>query len=208
VNAGRRLAWLVGSWLAFSGSSYGRPAAPQEWTPERVLAFVLRVERQMDKLSSEQFNAEHPELDGECRGYPVGPAIKKSVAVNRLRAFVTREAVDCFVGTYLGCDLGTWIARPVASEVGPDAKPFTGSKVTIVEQTADRVVADVTELAFESVFGGVGMWRISEDELRPMTATEAAQVKESSRYTITRGKDGVWRVADRKPSFEWVCKRK
>jgi hypothetical protein len=64
----------------------------------------------------------------------------------------------------------------------------------------------VTELTFEAISSnGVATLYLGEDLSRPYTDKEIAKITDSSRYTITRGKDGVWRISDRKPSFKWFC---
>jgi hypothetical protein len=90
-------------------------------------------------------------------------------------------------------------------------KPFTHSKVTIIEQTAERVVADVTETTYPqysscgNYCAGVPLSGHGDGVVRPFTDAEVAAVKTSSRFTITLGTDGQWRITDRKPSFEWAC---
>jgi hypothetical protein len=194
VNARRRMMPLAA--IALAQLAWGRPplAAPKAdvWTPERVRTFVVKVESEMENLArteSESRRAKNgwgPPLYKTCCGGTPESRIKKSVA--RLRGYLEDEAAACYFSTYLGGQ-------------GPDRKPFNRSKVTIVEQTADRVVADVTELWFEQYFDGEAKWYIGEDHVEPFTEAEIAAVTDSSRYTITRGKDRVWRISDRKPIF-------
>ena len=206
-------------WLgAFAGCalmlfSAARPplAAPKAdpktdaWTPERVRSFVLDADRVLARLYREQGEGAHPVLPGTCRGYRMGAAIKRSAALSRIRPFIGGKALKCYLATYLGCDAGDWIGRPVASEVGPELQAFKRSKVTIIEQTSDRVVADVTEISPEAIFDGDAAENMGEDDLRPYTDADVAAIKDASRYTITRAKGGPWQITDRKPSFNWSC---
>jgi hypothetical protein len=160
----------------------------------------------MERFELEQVATEHPRLRGSCNGGGIDFAIRKAVVLPRIRALVTGNALGCYAATFLGCDLGEWIGDQIASRHGPSRKPFTLSKVTIVGQTSNRVVADVTETDADDVSDGVAEVQVSEEVSRPITEAEAALIKDSSRYTIILGKDGVWRISDRKPSFDWDCK--
>jgi hypothetical protein len=185
--------------IALVQLAWSRPplAAPKTdiWTPDRLRAFVLKVEREMSDLSTVEGDVKLPHLDGTCWGMSPDLGIKTSVVFSRLDNYLEGRAEACYVLTYLGCRMGQWIARPAPNFPGPLRRPFNRSKVTIISQTADRVVADVTEVPPEN----------EPDGIEPFTEAESAAVKDSSRYTITRGKGGVWRISDRKPSFPWVC---
>ena len=161
---------------------------------------MRRADAQMETLyaAEDEF---HPTLPGSCHGYNIARAIKKSAVLPQVRSFLSRKIVDCYIATYLGCQVGQWIGAPMASAVGPDTQPFTLSKVTIVEQTPDRVVADVTEAPSEVVNSDGILFE--QDSERPVTNT--SWVQDWSRYTIEREKDGVWRITDRKPSGDWYC---
>ena len=197
--------------IALMQFASGRPpvAAPKTdtWTPDRVRAFVLKVEREMEALQRIEGESKIPHMDGPCWGRSADLGIKKSVALPRVLAYLDGPVAACYVRTYLGCDyFEGWIARPLGNFLGPLRTPFKRSKVTIVEQTAIRVVADVTEISFEDDFDGEAKVYQGEDCVVPYTEAEIAAVKDSSRYTITLYKDGIWRISDRKPSFPWVCK--
>jgi len=155
-------------------------------------------------LAVERLNA-HRRFQGMCQGAEVHGGIKKSVAMPRIQAMVTGKALTCYVASYLGCSDGDWIVA--SSRVVNVRGPFTRAKVTIIEQTAERVVADVAEVPVEDLAYLTA--RVVEgdddDEGRPYTDAEVAAVKHRSRYTITRGSDGVWRISDRVPSFKWIC---
>jgi hypothetical protein len=193
VNSRRWIAVFAAIAFVQLASSHSPLAAPKAdvWTPERVRTFVLKVEREMDKLAAALSEWRYPGLNGPSGGIP--ESWTKKVATPRIRAYLEGEAVACYAFTYLGGE-------------GPLYKPFNRSKVTIIEQTADRVVANVTEIYVEEYFDGEAKCCLGDDHQVPFTKAEIAAVKNSSRYTITRGKDGVWRISDRKPSFPWVCK--
>jgi hypothetical protein len=209
VSARGAVAALIGFGWLLAGAAPAPLAAAKapkpEWTPDQVRRFVLGVERLMDGLYLAQAEGEHPELAGTCRGYPMSRAIKRSVALSRMHGFVGGKALRCYLATYLGCDAGPWIGRPTADAVGPELRPFKRAKVTIVEQTPDRVVADVTEIPTDDLFDGDAKVYLGEDDVRPYTEAEIAGVKDASRYTITRVNGWMWQITDRKPSFPWVC---
>jgi hypothetical protein len=181
-------------------------AGNDAWTPEGVRRFVLAVDRQMGQLYAERVRPAAGPLPGLCRGSAMTHAIERSRVVSRTAGFLVGPIQACYVATYLGCDAGPWIGVPRPSLVGPARRPFTRSKVTIVEQTRDRVVADVTEIRSEDFYDGEArVWIEDQDAARPYTDAEVDAVKDASRYTIVRGKDGRWRISDRKPGFAWVC---
>jgi hypothetical protein len=207
VKARRWFASFAAAGLALFVSTRAPLAEPKptEWTPDRVLKFVSAIDHGMELLYVQQDEREHPRLTGTCRGFPVEGAVERARVVSLLSPVIGGKALNCYIATYLGCDVKGWIARPMASVVGAALKPFNRSKVTIVEQTPDRVVADVTELPYEEVWEGVATVYLGEDEHRPYTDAEIAAITDKSRYTLTRGKDGHWRITDRKPSFKWIC---
>jgi hypothetical protein len=148
-----------------------------------------------------------PAVSGTCHGENVVAVVKRSEALTRVSGLLQEPALSCYLTTYLGCNVGDWLGVGLSSEWGPETKPFTRSKVTIVEQTDVRVVADVQEIAFEQVEKGIaGDW-IATDHPHPYTDQELAPYPNTgSRYTISKGADGVWRISDRKPPFAWECK--
>lgn len=179
-------------------------------TPDRIRDLVLRVQREMDSMEEQEYRTAEKSRPpvARCHGQPVAVFIDKGQVMRRVRPLLEEPALSCYVTTILGCDLGNVIGVdvPVDGRSPSEEKPFTLSKVTIVEQTADRVIADVEELGFEDVDNGVaGDW--TDEEPRPYTSKELEKWKlQTSRYTITKGVDGVWRVSDRKPPFAWECK--
>jgi hypothetical protein len=140
-----------------------------------------------------------------CRGESVDYAVKKGVVTASVSDYVEGRALSCYVATYLGCTYGEWIAQ-ARSGYGPDTRAFTLSKVTIIEQTSNKIVADVTEASPENLQDGVlGEWDDAKGEWIPWKGDLSAYDKQVSRFTLTRGRDGLWRISDRKPPFKWIC---
>jgi hypothetical protein len=190
------------------------PARPR-WTPETVRNFVLKVERELGAMQRRLFTVakldERKPRVGVCYGDQAEAWTKAAEVLPTVRKYVGQPALTCYVATYFGCVIGDSIARAGMALAGaPDMKPFTRSKVTIVEQTQDRVVADVVE-ADNIEVDSEGVLRRNEDDAteggsREYTDEELATFKHGSRYTITRGTDGSWRVSDRKPTWQWECR--
>ncbi len=176
-----------------------KPASGKDWTADQLLAFVIRTDLQMRAIyaGEDSLDLDTPVT---CHGAPIARAIEKARVLSQMRSFVSARLVDCYVATYVGCEAGKWVGAPFASFVGPGARPFTLSKVTIVEQTSDRVVADISE-APSDVVDDQGVLFV-QDTGEPDTNTTVQGV---SRYTITREKDGVWRISDRKSNDESYC---
>jgi hypothetical protein len=184
VNARR---WItVSAAIAFVqlASSRSPLAAPKAdvWTPQRVRTFVVKVEHEMGRLALAVGQSHLLRGSAAWESW-----INKSIAPHML-ARLEGEALVSYSDAYLR----SW---------GAEFRPFNRSKVTIIEQTADRVVADVTELYYENDFDGEAKCCMSDVHQVPFTEAEIAALKDASRYTITRGKDRVWRISDRKPTF-------
>ena len=207
MNARRWIASFAAFGLVLLASVQAPLAAPEAetWTPDLVRAWVLGVDTLMYKLYDRQDRTEHPSLPGACKGYAMESAIKRSEALSFMRPVIGGKALDCYVATFLGCRTGAWFGRPRSSDIDSVLRPFKRSKVTIIEQSTDRVVADLTEISYENFYDGDAKEYLGEDDVRPLTDAELAEFTDKSRYTITRGKDGHWRITDRKPSFAWTC---
>jgi hypothetical protein len=77
---------------------------------------------------------------------------------------------------------------------------FAQSKVKIITQEPDRVVAELTEAESSEVRSdgslADGSAGPDDDSLK-------------SRYTVVRDGKGVWRISQREPSFDgWECREK
>jgi hypothetical protein len=179
-----------------------RPAEPA-WTPERVNSFVVEVDQAAQKLAYEVASkiAKDPErkLLGSCYDEPAADLGPASAIVPQLEQRLTGAALDCYLATYFGCRVGDRIASAGVAQHGPGGAPFRGAKVTLVEASADQVVADVDEADYNDVLDG---GRLNKDETGDMTSFGI-----HSRYTLSRDGAGTWRISDRKPSFkEWECR--
>jgi len=175
------------------------PADGKAWTADQIRGFVVRTDTQMQEI----YGAEDwlsPDPSATCHGDPIARAIEKPRVLALMRSFVSAKLTDCYIATFLGCQAGDWVGAGFSSSVGPGQRPFSLSKVVIVEQTADRVVADVTEASSDSV-DDAGVLLAESGDPEP----DASWVKSSSRYTIARERDGVWRISDRKSSDDRYC---
>jgi len=170
-------------------------AASERWTPERVRGFLLEIQAMIDAdiaRAAKQYDGSKEV--GECYGETaVLRHVKVSEVMPRLEARLSGRALDCYVASYYGCRVGDWFGSAAVSNNGPGYIVYKKSPVKIIEQSADRVVADVTEADYETVAqGSIDRRNLSR-----------------SRYTLTRDARRVWRVADRVPAFkEWECRPK
>jgi hypothetical protein len=88
---------------------------------------------------------------GECYGdsaFPVGLATE---IVPVLETRLTGQALRCYLASYFGCRLGDSIASAGVSRAGIPAASFLEAKTAILEQTPDRIVAEVGEAEFNMV---------------------------------------------------------
>jgi hypothetical protein len=158
-------------------------------------AFLLEIQDLIDAdiaRAAKQFDGSK-EI-GKCYGETaVLRRLKVSEVMPRLEARLSGRALDCYVASYYGCRVGDWFGSAGVSSYGPSHVIYRKSPVKIVEQTPDRVIADVTEANYEALAQG------SIDR----------RDQSHSRYTLTRDGKGVWRVIDRVPAFEqWECRPK
>jgi hypothetical protein len=171
------------------------------WTPERVREFVVDTERLLYKLLSKQLEKySNAQATGECYGdsaFPIGLATE---IVPVLETRLTGQALRCYLASYFGCRMGDWIASAGVSRDGLRAASYYEARSTILEQTPDRIVAEVGEAPFDDVLDGT---------LSPRKEDGKSEFNDKSRYTLIRDAKGVWRISDRIPSFkEWECREK
>ncbi len=183
--------------------SVARQEHDPPWTPDRVRTFVLGIHLEVHDFLRELFKKREPAVMlGSCFDTEgVRSLAKKADVLAFLEKRVTGPTLPCYVATYFGCTLGEWIGNAgVALRGGSDFEPFTTSRVTIVEQTPDRVVADILEAQMELVIDGVlDREQLSEQEL--------ADMNNITRYVLSRDEAGVWRISDRQVTFElWECR--
>jgi hypothetical protein len=173
---------------------------PPAWTPERVREFVVDTEQLVYKLRSKQLEKHGgAQAKGECYGEAAYPLGQISEIVPALETRLTGHALRCYLASYFGCRMGDSVASAGISLDGPRAVSFNESRTTILEQTADRIVAQMSEAPSDMVLLG----KLTKE------ADGKTEHKHSSRYTLTRDAKGVWRISDRIPSFkEWECREK
>ncbi len=180
------------------------------WTPELIRATVIHIEAAMEELQAlEAPPVRHGKpipIAGTCHGEPLTSVIERSFAMSRARDLLSGKALSCYVANYLGCPVGPWIGKSASSYYTPEMKAFTRSKVTIVEQTEDRVVADVVEADTEQIYNDVlGEWDDANSKYVEFPDEVLARYTNVSRYTLTRA-GYVWRISDRKSPFKWECR--
>jgi hypothetical protein len=192
MNTLRRLAIVL---LIFAGGSPAANAsvgsAPKPLTPAEILRFLIKTEddvRWFRHLLEQSRKPAERRVLGTCFGGRQAWYLAKREEVLRgLGAWVTGPAVQCYVATYFGCSIGDDIGiAGLAMPGGPLREPWDGSKVTIIEQTRDRIVAEVTES--------------SEPDGDP------ADTAHHSRFTLVRDAAGTWRIWDRQVTQEWECR--
>jgi hypothetical protein len=194
-------ACLSGCWQPATGAEApaakksAAPASPSDrWSPERVRGFLLGIQGLID-ADIERARKTYKGSDeiGECYGESAIRYLKTAEVLPRLQTRLTGRALDCYVASYYGCQIGEWLAVAGVASNGPSHIVYPKSPVKVIQQSADRVVADVTEANYEALAqGSVGR-----------------RDQSHSRYTLTRDSQGVWRVSDRVPAFEqWECRPK
>jgi hypothetical protein len=176
-------------------------ASNPPWTEERVRQFVVETDQQLLEARGEA-DAKNRDARaiGQCYGDDAFPMGKASHFLPLLEGRLTGRALNCYLATYFGCRLGDMIASAGFSRLVPPVIPFFEARAAIIEQSPDRVVAEVGEAEYNMVLKG---------KLVPAQADGKSEYKFKSRYTLTRDAQGVWRIADRVPSFsEWECREK
>ena len=176
-------------------------SAPPAWTPERVRQFVVDTEELVFKQRNRALEKHQgDQASGECYGKPAYPMGKASEIVPILESRLTGRALQCYLASFFGCRQGDSIASAGVSLDGPSAVPFYEAPAAILEQTADRIVAEVGEAEFNMVLQG---------KLDPKQADGKTEFKHKSRYTLIRDAKDVWRISDRTPSFKaWECRER
>jgi hypothetical protein len=193
---------LLGCWQAATGASEpaavkqtAAPASPSgRWSPERVRGFLLGIQ-QLIAADIERAKKTYKGSDeiGECYGEAAVRYLKAAEVLPRLQTRLTGRALECYVASYYGCRIGEWLAVAGVASNGPSHIVYQKSSVKIVQQSSDRVVADVTEANYEALAQG----------------NVDRRDQSHSRYTLIRDAQGVWRVSDRTPAFEqWECRPK
>lgn len=166
-----------------------------------LAALVIQAHVQLrDYRDRIMTKAAHDQVIGTCFGdRPATKSVKVSEVQREVAQYATGPAAQCYRASYFGCTIADWIARAGLAQSGPAFGPSSESKIVIVEQTRNRVVADVFEQD-DRLIDPDG--RIDKD----MAGVPPPAFTPKSRYTITRGADGHWRIFDRKPNFAWECR--
>jgi hypothetical protein len=186
--------------LGYAPRARAKKAAPL--TADEVRALLIEADDALERYTGElmlRVNNDTPST--LCYGRMLA---KKWGRLSEVRAVVSKyatgPALQCYLASYFGCTIDEWVWRSGIAEDGVEFLPYEGSAVAIIEQTPDRVVADVFEASRYSLNSRHQVSReIHPDGILP-------EVKTKSRYTLTRDATGRWRIFDRKPNFEWECR--
>ena len=181
-----------------------RAAAGKPLTAAAVRSLLFELHRSIFVLQrkghSDAYRAmAETAAGGTCYGGPAKPFMKAADVLPTLQARVTGKALPCFVASYFGCRLGDWLAEAGPAAEGLAYSTYDKSKVTIVEQAPNRVVADVVESdSGDLTDGKIDYGRVGGFGSENLVTT---------RYELTRDPQGKWLVSDRKVTFkEWECR--
>jgi hypothetical protein len=176
-----------------------KPVVAKPWTAARVRTFVLELQRSIDKLVDQGHEGmADKKVVGKCYGQDATAFLEAKQVEPVLAARVTGKALPCYLASYFGCRVGDWFALAGVAATTVGKQPFTKSKVTVVEQTADHVVADVREVDGTILTAG------AIDTGRGGATNEPTVV---TRYEFVRDGKGVWKISDRQVTFkEWECR--
>ena len=169
-------------------------------TADQVRTLVYENHRLLDAEAKRLFpGLGSKNVVGRCHDSDAIELAPKGEILPALEARVGGKALPCYIRYYFGCVVGDVVAA-VASDApfGPNLVPYRDSKVTVIEATPTRVVADVQELIADAESGGkpfLDNIGVNEDPFR------------TSRYVLERSDDGRWRITDRVPPEEdaWRC---
>jgi hypothetical protein len=164
-------------------------------TSDQVRALLVGTYLLFDRIVTESYAklGPSPKPRGVCSdGEPALPVVKAAEVMPEFQKRLEGRALKCYLATYFRCRVDGWLAHAAnLVTVGLPNVPFNESKVTIRKQTTNLVVADVVEA--EPV------------DLLPDGSLDKEQVSDGNfnskaRYTLSRAKDGIWRIADRVPN--------
>jgi hypothetical protein len=177
------------------------PAPGKPWTEATVRAFLLELQRTIDSLVSAGHEGAESRVLGKCYGEGAIASIKAAAVRPPIEARVGGNALPCYLASYFGCQIGDRFALAGVANSGIGNQPYDKSKVTIVEQTADRVLADVVEVSATALTDGALDYGRGASDSEPTVTT---------RYELTRdpkAAKAIWRVTDRKVTFkDWECR--
>jgi hypothetical protein len=176
--------------------------ATAAWTAERVLSFVRETHELIDREVRRAYKSfDGRRSMGQCYGEPAKGLIKAAAVLPVLETRIQGKALQCYVASYFGCRVGDWLAVAGVALRGPSHLPTADAPVKLIEQTADRVVAEVTELSSDVLKAGA----LDKSKIPAGQSLETFQVQ--TRYTFARGPRNTWRIADREPAAgDWECR--
>jgi len=177
------------------------PSAHEPMTADLLRAIVVNANVELQRHRHTMSRRESREPMGTCfAGQPAVKSVELSEVRRSVERFATGPARQCYLASYFGCTIGDWIARAGVAQSGPAFAPHDRSKVVVIQQTPDRIVADVSEVEARLVSSIGDLFSDYDPKIAPPT------VEKMSRYTLTRDTEGHWRIYDRKPNFEWECR--
>lgn len=203
VLAGPVIALLLG--LPAPAGARARPeerAPAAAWTTERVRDFVLETHQLIDREVRRAYKSfDGRKAMGKCYGEPAKGLIKTAAVLPVLETRIQGKALQCYVASYFGCRVGEWLAVAGVALRGPSHLPYAESTVTLIEQTADKVIAEVTEISSDVLKAGV------LDKSKIPAGQDLKDLNVQTRYILLRDARGAWRIADREPAAgDWECR--
>lgn len=163
-----------------------KAATPEPvWTADDVLTFLLDTERELNAvLPFPEWDEAEPPIVGQCWGADKRGYWKAADVLPVLDKRMMPTVRNCRMVDF-GCRIGPWIALHSGGQV---YLPYKGSKVVVINATADRVIADVEEGDNDDVL---------PDSTLNKSVIGSGWQPTVSRYAFERGADDVWRIADK-----------
>ena len=123
------------------------PSAHEPMNADRLRAVVVEAHIGLRRhRSTISRTVSHDHVMGTCfADQPAAKSVSLTDARWSVDRFVTGPARQCYLASYFGCTIGDWVARAGLARSGPAFGPHYRSNVVIVEQTPNRVIADVSE---------------------------------------------------------------
>ena len=205
----RQSAWLalaLASVASSAGACRKAPSAPGEptlrgpdagetvtlaWTEARLRDRLLLAQREvMPLITSLEAQPAAPGMDlvGFCGASPARSGPSAAALDASAGRHLADAALGCFLQAYWGCRIGDRIGdvQGMREERG-ERLLHAGARIQILEQSADRVVADVDMLEERCVDEATGeITREPGCDEEPPAAI---------RHELRKGADGVWRIA-------------
>jgi hypothetical protein len=172
------------------------------WTADRVRGFVLETHQLMDRQVRNAYKTfDGRKAMGQCYGEPAKGLVKTAVVLPALEPRLQGKALQCYLSSYFGCRVGDWLAVAGVALRGPSHAPHADSAVKLIEQTTEKVVAEITEVSTDLLRAGV------LDKSRIPAGQNIKDFNVQTRYILARDAKGAWRIAEREPaSGDWECR--